>query len=171
MSGVGSKDTQTATPDGRLLRDLIEGVELHEMANIVTRNGITTEVVRPEWGVGRLPVQHMIHVALRGHAVSAWHCHHLQTDRLFVTDGSLRVVLFDGRDDSPTKGRVDVLHLSRMRPTTLLIPPLVWHGIQNLEHRTSSFINFFDRAYCYENPDEWRLPLDTDVIPYRFARD
>lgn len=171
MSGIGSKDTQTATPAGPLRHELIDGVALHEMTNIVSRNGITTEVVRPEWGVGALPIQHMIHVALRAHAVSAWHCHHLQTDRLFVTDGSLRVVLFDGRESSPTRGRVDVLHLSRMRPTTLLIPPYVWHGIQNLEPGTSSFINFFDRAYCYENPDEWRLPLDTDIIPYRFARD
>lgn len=169
MSNLGSKDAQTVAADGRVLRELIDGVQLHEMANIVTRNGITTEVVRPDWEVGRLSIAHMIHVTLRAHAISAWHCHHLQTDRIFVTDGALRVVLFDDRETSPTKGRLDVLHLSRMRPTTLLIPPFVWHGIQNLEHQTSGFINFFDRAYNYENPDEWRLPEDTDAIPYRFA--
>lgn len=169
MSDMGTKDAQTATADGRALRDLIDGVQLHEMSNIITRNGITTEVVRPDWDIGRLAIKHMIHVTLRAHAISAWHCHHHQTDRIFVTDGALRIVLFDGRDTSPTKGRINVLHLSRMRPTTLLIPPFVWHGIQNLEHHPSGFINCFDRAYCYENPDEWRLPEDTDAIPYRFA--
>lgn len=169
MSNDGIKDAQTVAADGRILRKLIDGVEIHEMANIITRNGVTTEVVRPEWGIGRLPMEHMIHVTLRAHAVSAWHCHHFQTDRIFVTDGALRIVLFDNRETSPTKGKLDVLHLSRMRPATILIPPFVWHGIQNLEHQTSGFINFFDRAYCHEHPDEWRLPADTDAIPYRFS--
>lgn len=170
MSNDGIKDTQTAAADGRLLRELIDGVQLHEMQNIITRNGTTTEVVRPDWDIGRLAINHMIHVTLRPHALSAWHCHHLQTDRIFVIDGTLRIVLFDDREGSPTKGKLDVLHLSPLRPATILIPPFVWHGIQNLENRASSFINFFDRAYCYEDPDEWRLPADTDAIPYRFAR-
>lgn len=169
MGNDGIKDTQTVAADGRMLRQLIDGVQLHEMQNIITRNGITTEVARPDWDIGRLAINHMIHVSLRAHAISAWHCHHLQNDRIFVTEGTLRIVLFDDRDGSPTKGKLDVFHLSRMRPTTLLIPPFVWHGIQNLENQASSFVNFFDRAYCHENPDEWRLPADTDAIPYRFA--
>ena len=170
MANDGKKDAQTVSSDGRMLRDLIDGVRIHEMSNIVTRNGVTTEVVRPEWEIGHLDVRHMIHVSLLPHAVSAWHCHHLQTDRIFVTEGMLRVVLFDDREGSPTQGKVSELHLNRMRPSTLLIPPYVWHGIQNLENQRSGFINFFDHAYCYENPDEWRLPVDTDLIPYRFAR-
>lgn len=70
---------------------------------------------------------------------------------------------------APSRGKPDVLILGRMRPATLQIPPFVWHGIQNLENRNSSFINFFDHACCYENPDEWRLPADTDTIPYKFS--
>ncbi len=170
MNSEGSQDRPSVAAGERVLRDLIDGVRLHEMHNIITRNGITTEIVRPEWDIGRLPIAHLIHVQLRGHAVSAWHCHHLQTDRIFVTDGALRIVLFDDREDSPTRGKLDVLHLGRARPATLLVPPFVWHGFQNLEGTTGGFVNFFDRAYCYENPDEWRLPEDTDVIPYRFLR-
>jgi dTDP-4-dehydrorhamnose 3,5-epimerase len=166
----GIKDAQTASPNGRILRDLIDGVQIHEMPNIITRNGVTTEVVRPEWEIGRIEIRHMIHVSLHARAITAWHCHQLQTDRIFVTEGTLRVVLFDDRAGSPTQGKVNELHLSRFRPSTLLIPPFVWHGIQNIENQTSGFINFFDRAYCYENPDEWRLPMDTDAIPYRFDR-
>jgi len=47
-------------------------------------------------------------------------------------------------------------------------PPFVWHDLQNFENRTSRFINFSDRAYCYANPDEWRLPAENDTTPYRF---
>ncbi len=73
MSSDGIKDAQTVAADGRVLRELIDGVQIHEMANIITRNGITTEVVRPDWDIGRLAIEHMIHVALRAHAVSARH--------------------------------------------------------------------------------------------------
>jgi len=170
MANDGIKDAQTVASDGRLLQDLIDGVQIHEMSNVITRNGVMTEVVRPEWEIGRIAIKHMIHVELRAYAISAWHCHHLQTDRIFVTEGTLRVVLFDDREGSPTKGKINVFHLGRLRPSTILIPPFVWHGIQNIENQTSGFINFFDHAYCYENPDEWRLPADTDAIPYRFTR-
>lgn len=164
------KDAQSVTAEGKVLQDLPHGVELREMPNIITRNGITTEVVRSEWDVGRPPINQIIYVTLRPRAISAWHCHHLQTDRIFVTEGTVRLVLFDDRDDSPTKGKLSVLHLSRMRPTLVLIPPFVWHGLQNLENGNSGFINFFDHAYCHENPDEWRLPFDSAEIPYRFQQ-
>lgn len=162
------KDQQTATADGKLTRTLLEGVSQKEIPNIITRNGVTTELYRPEWLVGPDQVRHIIHVILRADAISAWHVHEHQTDTIFVTSGSVKLVLFDDRPNSTTRGDINVFHLSRLRPTLISIPPGIWHGLQNLDHSESSFINYFDRAYVYTDPDEWRLPLDTDKIPYRF---
>jgi dTDP-4-dehydrorhamnose 3,5-epimerase len=169
MNIIGNKDTQTVTSGGKALVELLSGVSLKEMPNIITKNGITTEVYRKDWNIGGANIEHIIHVFLRPNAVSAWHCHHIQTDHFFVTQGSIRLVLFDNRDDSPTKGRLNLFHLSRMRPMLVTVPPYVWHGIQNLESEPSAFINFFDRSYCYEDPDEWRLPINTTDIPYSFS--
>jgi dTDP-4-dehydrorhamnose 3,5-epimerase len=146
----------------------IAGVRTRDVKNIVTGNGITTELYRPDWGVVEGTVQQVIHVALRGRAVSAWHQHRHRWDFLFVVAGHMRVVLFDPRDDSATKGQVDVFHLSPARPTLLAVPPWVWHGVQNLSMDVSSFVNMFDRPYDYDDPDEWRLPPDDGSIPYRF---
>jgi len=162
------KDQQTATADGKLVRTLLQGVAQKEVTNIITRNGVTTELFRPEWPVGPEKIGHMIHVILRAGAVSAWHMHERQMDTFFVTEGTVKLVLFDDRADSATRGEVNVFHLSRLRPTIVTIPPGIWHGLQNLENTESSFINYFDRPYDYANPDEWRLPSDTDNIPYRF---
>ena len=147
----------------------ITGVRTREVRNIVTANGITTELFRPDWGIVDGSIQQTIHVALRGRAISAWHQHRLRWDYLFVVGGHLRVVLFDPRDDSPTKGQVDVFHLSPARPMLLAVPPFIWHGVQNLSMDVSSFVNMFDRPYDYDNPDEWRLPSDTATIPYQFT--
>jgi dTDP-4-dehydrorhamnose 3,5-epimerase len=166
---AGRKDDAHITAEWVVKASHITDVRTREVRNIVTANGITTELFRPDWGIVDGSIQQTIHVALRGRAVSAWHQHRLRWDYLFVVGGHLRVVLFDPRDDSPTKGQVDVFHLSPARPMLLAVPPFVWHGVQNLSMDGSSFVNMFDRPYDYDNPDEWRLPPDTASIPYTFA--
>ncbi|MDO8334436.1 MAG: dTDP-4-dehydrorhamnose 3,5-epimerase family protein [Nitrosomonas sp.] len=162
------KDQQTATADGKLTRTLLEGVTQKEVSNIITSNGTTTEIYRPEWPVGPDQIRHMIHAILRANAISAWHVHEYQTDTIFVTQGSIKLVLFDDRPHSSTRGQINVFHLSRLRPTLTTIPPGIWHGLHNIDNAESSFINYFDRPYVYSDPDEWRLPFDTDKIPYQF---
>ena len=110
----------------------------------------------------------MINVSLRPGAISAWHLHQKKTDHLFTTGGHLRVVLYDDREGSATRGQVDILHASPMRPQVVVIPPKVWHGIQVLGAEPGTFVNYFDDAYDYDDPDDWRLPKDTDEIPYAF---
>jgi dTDP-4-dehydrorhamnose 3,5-epimerase len=45
----------------------------------------------------------------------------------------------------------------------------VWHGLQNLAPIDALVINFPSNAYDYEDPDHYRLPLDTDAIPYEWS--
>lgn len=164
-----SKDKQTVKADGTPLRETIEGVKIREVKNILTRNGgVTTEIFSESWGVGPEPVRHIIHVNLQPGAITAWHCHEKQTDSIFVVRGQLKLVLYDGRESSPTHGLVMVLNLGLLRPALIEIPPGIWHGLQNVCDEVASFANMFDYAYNYENPDEWRLPPDTDKIPYKF---
>jgi len=162
------KDQQSVTSGGKLTNTLLEGVLYKEVSNIITRNGVTTELYRPEWDVGPNQVRHIIHVTLRGEALSAWHMHERQTDTFFVTDGTIKLILFDDRPGSSTCSEGNVFYLSRMRSTLITVPPGIWHGLKNLENSESSFINYFDQPYNYSDPDEWRLPPDTDKIPFRF---
>ena len=162
------KDEPHMSPDWEVRRALIDGVRLREVRHVVTRNGTTTELHRRDWGVAVGDVEQIIHVSLRPGGVSAWHMHELKTDHLFVVAGAAKVVLFDGRADSPTSGQVDELICSAMRPTLVVIPPVVWHGIHNIGSEPLSFVNFFDVAYDYAAPDDWRMPPDTVDIPYQF---
>jgi dTDP-4-dehydrorhamnose 3,5-epimerase len=156
------------TPDWEVDVERIQGVRTREVRNVVTGNGITTELFRKDWGIAEAEITAMIHVTLHPGAISAWHMHKLKTDHLFVVPGTLRAVLYDGRDESRTRGQVDVLNLSPLRPLLVVIPPEVWHGIQVLGAAPASFVNFFDREYDYTDPDDWRLPPDTSEIPYQF---
>jgi len=133
------KDKGHVSPNWDFKYDLIDGVRMKDVRNIVTKNGITRELYRPDWRtaddkkVVDGTVQHMIFVSLRGHAISAWHMHEIQTDHIYPINGLGKLVLFDGREGNKTKGKVNQFNVSPMRPTLFVIPPGVWHGLQNMD--------------------------------------
>jgi dTDP-4-dehydrorhamnose 3,5-epimerase len=65
---------------------------------------------------------------------------------------------------------VNIFHLSDVRPTLVFLPPNIWHGFQNLLSDVSMTLVHVDRMYQHEQPDSWRLPPDSDQIPYQFRR-
>ena len=109
-------------------------------------------------------------VTVRPGAIKGWIRHETYDDRLFMSAGSIRWVLYDDRPDSPTQGRLSELFFDEHHRSLLLIPRGVWHAIENVGGDDVRMINFPTAQYQYESPDKTRLPLDTDAIPYSFRR-
>lgn len=164
-----TRDRQSITRDWQPLQPLISGVRVKEVAHVVKDNGYLTEVWRGDWDLGPPALAQVFQVLIEAHGVSAWHVHRRATDRLFACHGLLKIVLFDARRGSSTEGRVNVFRCGTPRPMLVVVPPGVWHGTQNLAADPALLLNLPDRAYAYEDPDHWRLPPDTDRIPYSFA--
>ena len=76
-------------------------------------------------------------------------------------------MLYDERPGSPTEGLVSKIVLSEHRRRLMNIPAGVWHAERNLGSTNVVVINS-PIPYDHSNPDKYRLPLDTDRIPYRF---
>ncbi len=74
MIESAQKDKQSMTPDWEPVRELIDGVRIKEVKNILTKNGVTTEVFREDWNAKGKDVKHIIHVSFQHRAISAWHC-------------------------------------------------------------------------------------------------
>jgi dTDP-4-dehydrorhamnose 3,5-epimerase len=102
--------------------------------------------------------------------VKAWHYHRLQWDHFVVVSGMMKVVLYDSRDDSPTKGEVNEFFLGDHNPVLLQIPPMVYHGFKCISDREAIVINCPTEPYQYKNPDEFRVDPHTNDIPYNWAR-
>jgi dTDP-4-dehydrorhamnose 3,5-epimerase len=170
LSGV-VRDRQSIASDWTPTQlSLLNGVALREARNVVKANGRLTELFRRDWFAGDEVVDQVFQVLLHPGGISAWHAHASTTDRLFVTAGSMKLVLYDGRSDSSTHRQINEFHLSIHRPTLVVVPPGVWHGVQNTGAEPTALLNMVDQAYQYENPDHWRLPQDTEEIPYQFSR-
>lgn len=162
------QDRQSVTLDWQPLQPLIEGVRVREVKHVPKNNGVLTEVWRADWALDDLPVIQVFQNLLQPGGISGWHVHQFTSDRIFVNSGLMKLVLYDARAASPSFGRINEFRLGDVRPGLVLVPPGVWHAVQNLAPEPSRLLNLVDRAYAYEDPDHWRLPLDTPRIPYRF---
>jgi dTDP-4-dehydrorhamnose 3,5-epimerase len=163
------KDEQSITADWEAVgRTFIDGVSLREARCVAKRNGSVTELYRDDWFAGPADVGQVFVVRLTVAGISAWHAHATTTDRLMVITGAAALVLFDARQDSPTFGQVNEFLLNERRPTVVVIPPRVWHGVANTGDEPCLLVNMPDCAYQYCDPDHWRLAPDSGEIPYKF---
>jgi dTDP-4-dehydrorhamnose 3,5-epimerase len=144
----------------------IDGVVTSSMSNVLTDNGVLTEMWRADWRVDELGVGQVFQRVMTPGALSAWHAHRVTTDRLFCATGRIKVVLFDGRAGSPTHGALTEYRLGAERPALVVVPPGVWHGVRNIGETAAVLVNLVDVAYDYESPDHYRAPADTVDIPY-----
>jgi dTDP-4-dehydrorhamnose 3,5-epimerase len=164
-----TKNERSVASDWAPLQKLISGVRVKEIKNVPKENGFLTEIFRTDWALDEAQVNQVFQVVLSAGEVSAWHAHQFTTDRLFGSYGLLKIVLFDARTSSPTYRLINEFRIGLIRPSLIVVPPGVWHGIQNIAKESSCLINLVDRAYDYEDPDHWELPSDTKDIPYSFA--
>lgn len=163
------KDPQLVTKEWEKIEEQIDGVVVREVRHVPRDHGVITEIFRPEWDPTGLPIVHIYQSRLFPGAIGAWSCHATTIDRLFVNQGYLKVVLFDGREESPSYRRVVELHVGDARPAFVILPAGVWHGLQNLGSSDALVINCPTKAYNYEDPDHYRLPFDSPEIPYSWT--
>lgn len=130
--------------------------------------GFLMEMLRSDWPEFREFGQVYVTACYPG-VVKAWHFHKEQWDHFICLHGMARVVLYDAREDSPTKGAINEFHMGTLNPILLVIPPFVYHGFTAEGPETALIVNVPTKMYNYSSPDEYRLPFDTPEIPYAWG--
>jgi len=162
---AGIRDTPTIDGQGRLpAAELIMGVEIRELANVLLETGSLTEIFRDDWQPGDV-ARHVFQRLIPPGQVSAWHAHAATVDRLFCGYGTVRITLYDGRENSPTHGRANVLRTGRERPQLITVPPGVWHAVVNIGAVDALLINAASQPYDHSRPDHWRPAPGSGEIP------
>ncbi|MEG2171960.1 MAG: dTDP-4-dehydrorhamnose 3,5-epimerase [Desulfovibrionaceae bacterium] len=98
-------------------------------------------------------------------AVKAWKQHSLQTQHFSVPVGQLKVVLFDDREGSNTRGQVQEILLGRPDNYRLLrIPPRLWYGFTAVGTGPALICNCADIPH--DPTESLRKAPDDASIPY-----
>ena len=99
--------------------------------------------------------------------VKGWHIHKRMTLNYAVPVGMVKLVCYDDRPDSPTKGEVQELHVGELNYVLVTIPPMVWNGFKGEGVRSALVANC---ATAPHDPDEIdRLDPFVNEIPYDWA--
>jgi dTDP-4-dehydrorhamnose 3,5-epimerase len=161
------KDVQTVTSSGESVQELIHGVRLRHASTQADARGDLCEIYDERWEFTTEPVPFVYCVTLTPGSVRGWVVHLEQADRLFFSSGTIKVALYDAREDSPTVGEVNVFFLGTNDRALLRIPPGVFHAVKNVGHGEAAFVNLPSKPYDHADPDKYRLPIDSEEIPYR----
>jgi dTDP-4-dehydrorhamnose 3,5-epimerase len=150
----------------------IEGVRFRATRPVAHEDGYLTEVARTSWETLDSPIVQVHVTTTFPERIRAWGIHRAVTDRLFVAAGLVTFVVFDGREESPTFGRVNQFVVGPLNPGLLVIPPNLYHGWKNIGPADAVIINMPDRMYDYEAPDAFDLSWDSEAarrtIPHRW---
>ena len=92
--------------------------------------------------------------------IRAYHRHTHLHDWFSIVHGSAKFALVDGRKESPTYNKTDILIGSNRRPSLIVVPPGVYHGWMSLEPDTL-LCSIASHEYNKENPDEERVSPDS----------
>lgn len=144
---------------------MIEGVNVKNLKRIKDERGWLMEILRSDWDLFEKFGQVYITTAYPK-VVKAWHMHKKQSDNLVCIKSNAKLVLYDGREGSKTRGEINEFHMGENNPMLVKIPPGVWHGFEAVGNEMAMVVNVQTELYNYEKPDESRLPPDTKKIPY-----
>ena len=98
--------------------------------------------------------------------IKGWHIHKEMTLNYSVIFGKIKLVLYDERENSPTKGEIMEIFLGPDNYNLVVIPPMVWNGFKGCGTTESIVANCSDIPH--KTDEIMRMdPLD-NYIPYNW---
>ena len=169
VADAAVQDGATVDTASRELGAGIAGVELVRLTIHADARGALSPVLDTRMPFWDEPIVYAYGITILPGRIKGWGMHRIQTDRYYMARGSVRVVLFDGREDSPSVGQFAQINFTVATPGLLRIPPGVWHADQNWGEDEALIVNFPTRAYDPAAPDKYRIDPHAGVIPFDWS--
>lgn len=148
---------------------MIDGVKTKELKVIPDERGRLMEILRSDDSLFEKFGQVYMTTTYPG-VVKAWHLHNRQIDSVTCLQGMIKLVIYDPREDSPTRAELNEFYLGIHNPLLVQIPAGVFHGWACVSEEEAIVVNIPTEPYDYDNPDEHRLDPHQNDIPYEWKR-
>lgn len=101
--------------------------------------------------------------------IKGWHIHTAMTLNYAVVHGKIKLVLYDARDGSPTKGELQEIFLGDGNYALVVIPPMVWNGFKGVGSSDAIVANCSDIPHDPEeikrmDPFDPSIPYNWDIV-------
>ena len=144
---------------------MIEGVVVVKLKQILDERGKVMHMLRCDDAHFERFGEIYFSVVYPG-VVKGWHIHKKMTLNYAVVSGMIKLVLYDDRSDSKTKGEVQELFIGEHDYCLVKIPPMVWNGFKGIGVKPAIIANC---ATLPHDPREIkRIDPFNNNIPYKW---
>ncbi len=98
--------------------------------------------------------------------VKGWHVHRRMTLNYAVVSGMVKLVLYDDRPESATRGELMELFVGDLNYALVTVPPGVWNGFKGVGVGPAIVANC--ATHAHDPAEIERLDPSTPTIPYRW---
>ena len=100
--------------------------------------------------------------------IKAWHLHKKMTLNYVAAFGKIKLVLYDDRKESKTRGKIQKIFLSNNNHELVSIPPMVWNGFSSADDNVAVLANCSDIPH--DKSEIVRLNFDDPKFPYDWIK-
>ncbi len=142
---------------------MIQGVDFHPLKQIPDERGRVMQMLRRDDPWFERFGEIYFSVVYPG-VVKGWHLHKVMTLNYAVIVGRIKLVLYDEREDSPTRGKLQEIFAGEDNYCLITVPPNVWNGFKGLGVEPAIVANCATEPY---DPSEIvRSGPFSDRVPY-----
>lgn len=145
---------------------MIEGVHIHPLRQIPDERGKIMHMLREDDPHFERFGEIYFSVVYPG-VIKAWHLHKVMTLNYTVVSGIIKLVLFDDRTESSTKGELMELFLGEPNYVLVKIPPGIWNGFKGVGITPAIVANC--ATHPHDPAEIQRLDPFQNHIPYDWA--
>ena len=98
--------------------------------------------------------------------IKAWHIHKKMTLNYVSVYGKIKLVLYDDREMSSTKGMIQEIFLSNENHLLVTIPPFIWNGFTSADNNEAILANCSDIPH--DKSEIFRLDYNDKKFPYNW---
>lgn len=145
---------------------MIDGVVVKPLRQILDERGKIMHMLRSD-DPGFEKFGEIYFSVVNPGAIKAWHLHQEMALNYAVVQSNIKLVLFDEREGSPTRGEIQEIFVGQDNFCLVHIPPRVWNGFKGIGGQPAIVANC---STVPHRPDEiTRLDPFSKSIPYDWA--
>ncbi len=148
---------------------MIEGVLTKRLVVFPDERGRVMEILRRDDDVFSSFGQVYLTTTYPG-VVKAWHYHKKQDDFITCVAGMLKLVLYDAREGSSSRGEINEIFIGDHNPLLVRVPRMIYHGWKCISEHEALVVNVPTEPYDRVHPDEYRIDPYDKSIPYSWER-
>jgi dTDP-4-dehydrorhamnose 3,5-epimerase len=145
---------------------MIEGVKITPLGQILDERGKVMHMMRSD-DINFIQFGEIYFSCVHPGAIKGWHIHKEMVLNYAVPFGNIKFVLYDDREFSTTKGKLQEFFLGPDNYYLVTVPPMIWNGFKGIGSEMAIVANCASIAHRSDEIE--RLDPFDPSIPYDWS--